>query len=137
MDQPIILNIQRKPSHSKTQNLSTEEMDQYLVWDVDSQEDQEDHITTSLFEAVDREKSRERKKDSKHKDSKKKKKTSKKGKKRGRSSSSDSSSKPSTDSSDDASSSSSEAWIWSYHWLININHTPHTHAHQQVQSHNL
>ncbi|CAL1127245.1 unnamed protein product [Cladocopium goreaui] len=85
------------------------EMDQYLVWDQDSEEDQEDHVTSTLFEAVDREKSRERKKESKPKDSKKKKKkTSKKGKKRGRASSSDSSSKPSTDSSDDASSSSSE-----------------------------
>ena len=111
MDRPNT--VQRNLSSSTPQNLSTEDMDQYLIWDIDSQEDLEDQVTTTLFEAVDREKSKERKKDSKtKKDGKKKKKTSKKGKKRGRSSSSNSSSKSSDSSSDDSSSkSSSEAWF--------------------------
>ena len=100
--------------------VNTEELYQYLVWDSDSIEDQEDHVTANIFAAVDRDregigapsgasrargKETEKKKDTKKKKNQKKKNTKKKSKKKSTSDSSSTSSQ-----SDDSSSSSSDPW---------------------------
>lgn len=84
-------------------------MDQFLVWDVDAEEDTTDTITSSFFQQVDNDVRAQAGKDSKRKTqtAKKKKKKKSKGKSKKKSSSSSSSSSSSKSSSDDTDSDSS------------------------------
>ena len=75
-----------------------QELYQYLVWDVDAEEDVTDHVTNDFFEAIDKDQG-----GSAGKSDKKKKKSSKKKKKK-------STSSDSSEESDD-SSSTSDPWI--------------------------
>ena len=80
-------------------NPYAQDLIQYLVWDVDAEEDEEDFVMNQFFESGERDKSEEKKKTKKNKDKKK-------GKKRKQSSSSSSSSEVVSDED----SSSSEPW---------------------------
>eukprot|EP00435_Cladocopium_sp_Y103_P059879 s235_g21.t1 len=75
-----------------------EELYQYLVWDVDAEEDEEDVVTTNFFESIDKDKSPDRRGKGKRKNVEKNKRKSKKRK--------STSSGASSDSSDDSDSSS-------------------------------
>ena len=89
----------------------TQDLKQYLVWDVDAEEDIHDTVTSQFFEAAERDESPRKGKDRKGKSKKTKKNKGGKSKKRKSSSTSCASSESSVVSSED----SSEPW---YHYDV-------------------
>ena len=98
-------------------NLSAKECYQYLVWDVDAEEDTEDTITSSFFEQIDKD-------DRKRKTSSKKKQKGSSGKsKKKRAKSSDDSASDENDESDDDDDSDSSSDTWTISMIFFAYHS--------------